>query len=128
MFSLLSDSEHNESNSEHNESNSEHNESNSEHNESNSEHKENSDLLEIAALVRETKRVKPEVMQDTIAKLCAGGYLSLKELAQLLNRSSHTIRTHYIEPMLSKGLLELKYPDRTNHPQQAYKTGSPPTS
>jgi ATP-dependent DNA helicase RecG len=123
---LLSDSEHYESNSEHKPVNSEHKPVDSEHKPVNSEHNENSDLLKVAAPVRETKRVKPEVMQDTIAKLCAGKYLSLKELAQLLNRSSHTIRTHYIEPMLSKGLLELKYPDRTNHPQQAYKTGSPP--
>ena len=83
---------------------------------------ENLILLEIAALVREKKRVSPELMRNTILKLCCERYLTLKRLAELLNRSPETIRSHFINPMLSEKLLELQYPDRLNHPQQAYKT------
>ncbi|MEM8780422.1 MAG: hypothetical protein AAGF26_16435, partial [Cyanobacteria bacterium P01_G01_bin.49] len=57
----------------------------------------------------------------TILKLCSHQYLDLKTLADLLDRSPDTIRTHYVNPMLDEKLLELKYPE-INHPQQAYKT------
>ncbi len=121
-------SEHNELSSEHNELSSEHNELSSEHNELNSEHNELSSehnkLLEIAAPVRAKKRVSPELMQSTILQLCSERYLSLKTLAELLYRSSSTIRTHYIEPMVEQGLLERKYPETPTHLQQAYTTAS----
>ncbi|GAB1540477.1 hypothetical protein NUACC21_31460 [Scytonema sp. NUACC21] len=109
-------------NSEHNESNSEHNESNSEHNQESSERNHALSWLELVAPIRDKKRVSPELMQDTILKLCSKEYLLLKTLAELLNRSPDTLRTHYINPMLESGRLELKYPEQPNHPQQAYKT------
>jgi ATP-dependent DNA helicase RecG len=124
LLSSLPDSEHNQSNSEHNQSNSEHNQSNSEHNQSNSEHNESSRLMKIASPVRDQKRVSPKLMQDTILKLCSGEYLPLKTLAELLNRSLDTIRTHYINQLLKESLLEPKYPEQPHHPQQAYKTVS----
>ncbi|MDF5712897.1 MAG: hypothetical protein PUP93_03180 [Rhizonema sp. NSF051] len=100
--------------------------SNSEHNEPNSEHNKTLSLMEIAASVRDKKRVSPELMQATILKLCLNEYLLLKTLAELVERSPDTIRTHYVTPMLKKGLLELKYPEQPNHPQQGYKAvGSP---
>lgn len=119
LLSLLPSSEHNEPDSEHNEQNSEHNEPNSERNQVSSEH--NKVLLEIAAPVRGKKRVSPKLMQNTILKLCSEQFLLLKTLAELLERSPDTIRTHYINPMLEQGLLEMKYPEQPNHPQQTYK-------
>ena len=93
------------------------------HNDPNSVHNdENLFLLEIATPVREKNRVSPELMRNTILKLCSERYLTVKRLAELLNRSSETIRTHFINPMLSEKLLELKYPDEPTHPQQAYRT------
>ena len=100
----------------------------SEHNEPNSEHNTTPSLLEIAAPVRDKKRVSPELMQSTILQLCSGQYLLLKTLSELLERSPDTIRTHYINLMLEQGLLELKYPAQPNHPQQAYKTASLPNA
>jgi len=100
---------------------SEHNEPSSEHNEPSSEHNKTLSLLEIAAPVRDKKRVSPEFMRVTILKLCGEEYLLLKTLAELLQRSPDTLRTHYISPMLDEGLLELKYPEQPNHPQQGYK-------
>jgi len=130
LLSLLPSSEHNEPSSVHNEPssvrnhpNSVHNESSSVHNEPNSVHNnENLFLLEIATPVREKNRVSPELMRNTILTLCSERYLTVKRLAELLNRSSETIRTHFINPMLSEKLLELKYPDEPTHPQQAYRT------
>ena len=116
LLSLLPSSEYYEPSSEHNESSSVHNESSSVHND------ENLFLLEIANPVREKNRVNPELMRDTILKLCSERYLTVKRLAELLNRSSETIRSHYINPMWSEKLLELKYPDEPTHPQQAYRT------
>ena len=94
---------------------------NSEHNEDNSEHNSISHLRNIAAPIREKKRVKPEIMRKTILELCSHQYLDLKTLADLLDRSPETIRTHYLNPMLDEKVLTLKYPE-INHPQQAYKT------
>ncbi|MDY7002527.1 MAG: putative DNA binding domain-containing protein [Cyanobacteriota bacterium] len=124
LFSLLTSSEHSESNSDHNEPNPEHNESNSEHKESNSEHNQKQLLMDIAAPVREKKRAKPELMRTTILNLCSNKYINLKTLAELLDRSPDTIRTHYLNPMLEEGSLELQYPNQPSHPQQAYKTVS----
>jgi ATP-dependent DNA helicase RecG len=130
LLSLLPSSEHNERSSVHNEPSSVHNEPSSVHNESSSVHNEpnsvhndeNLFLLEIATPVREKNRVSPELMRNTILKLCSERYLTAKRLAELLNRSSETIRTHFINPMLSEKLLEVKYPDEPTHPQQAYRT------
>jgi ATP-dependent DNA helicase RecG len=123
LLSLIPSSVHNEPSSVHNESSSVHNDSSSVHNESSSVHNdENFFLLEIAAPVREKQRASPELMRNTILKLCSERYLTVKRLAELLNRSSETIRTHFINPMLSEKLLELKYPDEPTHPQQAYRT------
>ncbi|MDZ4786433.1 MAG: putative DNA binding domain-containing protein [bacterium] len=123
LLSLIPSSVHNESSSVHNESSSVHNESSSVHNESSSVHNdENLFLLEIAAPVREKQRVSPELMRNTILKLCSERYLTVKRLAELLNRRSETIRTHFINPMWSDKFLELKYPNEPTHPQQAYRT------
>ena len=94
---------------------------NSEHSGARSEHSD-SELLKIAAVVREKKRADKELMRTTIRKLCSTQYLSLTVIAQLLNRSPDTVRTHYLKPMLKEGLLELRYPGTLNHQKQAYRS------
>ncbi|MFP4102149.1 Fic family protein [Coleofasciculus sp.] len=59
-------------------------------------------------------------------ELCSEHYLPLRTLADLLGREPDSIRNHYVNPMLSQDLLELKYPNQPNHPQQAYKAKSRP--
>ncbi|MUG99671.1 transcriptional regulator [Scytonema sp. UIC 10036] len=102
-------------------SRSKYNEPNSEHNEPNSDYVKTVSLEEIAAPVKHKKRVSPKLMRATILQLCSEKYLLLKTLAELLQRSPDTLRTHYINLMLDEGLLELKYPEHPNHPQQGYK-------
>jgi len=104
--------------------NSEHYESSSEHYESSSEHYKR--LWEVAAPIREKGRVNKSIVEKTIIALCSEHYLQLRTLAELLGRESDSIRNHYIKPMLSQNLLELKYPDQPNHPDQAYRTVSLP--
>ncbi|NES05061.1 MAG: ATP-binding protein [Okeania sp. SIO2F4] len=72
----------------------------------------------------EGKPVNPELMRTTILNLCSNEYINLKTLAELLARNADTIRTHYINPMLKEGSLQLQYPGELDHPQQAYKTVS----
>ncbi|MDJ0517940.1 MAG: hypothetical protein QNJ74_17380 [Trichodesmium sp. MO_231.B1] len=50
--------------------------------------------------------------------------INLKTLAELLARTPDNIRANYINPMLQEGSLQLQYPDKLRHPQQAYKTVS----
>ncbi|MGL5872518.1 MAG: Fic family protein [Xenococcaceae cyanobacterium] len=93
---------------------------NSEHFPESSEHYRH--WLQIAAPVRDNKHSQKEIVRQIIQELCSGQYLSLQTLAELLGRKRDTIRNHYINPMLSEGILELKHPELINHPQQAYKT------
>ncbi|WP_031434340.1 RNA-binding domain-containing protein [Methylomarinum vadi] len=106
--------------SEHNKLSSEHNKLSSEHNKLSSEHY--ADLLKIAEPVRSKKRVSPAQVKAIILKLCGDDFLPLRTLAKLLDRAPDTLRIHYINPMLKDGLLELKYPIKHTHSQQAYRT------
>ncbi|PSF33082.1 transcriptional regulator [Aphanothece hegewaldii CCALA 016] len=106
-------------NSEHYELSSEHYELSSEHYELSSEHYGN--LLKVAAPIREKGRINKDLVKQVILELCSEHYLTLRTLAELLGRKSNSIRNHYVNPMIDEGLLELKYPEQINHPQQAYK-------
>ena len=107
-------------NSEHYQEKSEHKEINSEHNDSSSKHYAH--LLSLAESIRNKQRTSPEQVKSVIVQLCANEFLSLRTLAELLNRAPDSIRNHYIKPMLKDGLLEARYPLQHNHPKQAYKT------
>lgn len=80
------------------------------------------DLTEIAAPVRSSRRAKPAVVQATILALCRGRYLTVRELANLLQRQPGTLRDSYLTSLLESGKLELRYPERPNHPDQGYRT------
>jgi len=79
------------------------------------------ELLNIAKKVRETKGAPKSEVEYTILKLCNNRYLTVQEIAQLLNRESSTIRTHYINGMVRNDYLKIRYPSRS-HPKQAYTT------
>jgi ATP-dependent DNA helicase RecG len=68
------------------------------------------------------KKVPNILMVETILILCSGHFLTLDQLADLLKRSPETIRTHYLNQMVKRKLLELKYPDKLTHPDQGYRT------
>lgn len=81
------------------------------------------ELQEIAAPVRSRERVKPELMRKTILALCARDFLGLQQLAVLLGRRSiKDLQSKHLGPLVREDKLRLRYPDKPNHPDQAYRT------
>ena len=40
----------------------------------------------------------------------------MRDIADILDRTTETLRIHYLNRMVKEGLLELRYPDKPNHP------------
>jgi hypothetical protein len=60
-------------------------------------------------------------MQAIILTLCTEDYLTLQQLAALLNRRSKGLQEDHLTPMTRAGRLQMRFPDNPNHPQQAYR-------
>lgn len=80
------------------------------------------DLLRLAEPVRVSGSTSREVVRDTILALCSQRFLTVRELATLLNRKPETIRDQYVKGMVREGTLVLKYPETPSHREQAYGT------
>jgi ATP-dependent DNA helicase RecG len=120
-----SDSLHNEGKFTHTETDSLHNEGKSTHNETDFLHNANDylyneELLSIVSAARNKKRLSPEVTAKIILELCQGRWLTRHQLSNLLERNSESLRERFLNPMVTKGLLKLRYPDKPNHTGQAY--------
>ena len=78
------------------------------------------ELLAIAELVRTKKNSAPSIVDEVIVQLCTGRYLTIPEIANLLNRNEKKVRDIYI-PRLCKedGPLRRRYP-MPNDPRQQY--------
>ncbi|HWO97519.1 MAG TPA: transcriptional regulator [Bacillus sp. (in: firmicutes)] len=89
--------------------------------ETNEENEEiESQLWEISEIARRKKRLSPVKMEEIIVQLVEKRPLMLKELASLLERTPDGLRNNYLAKLLSKGSIQLKYPQQPNHPRQAY--------
>ena len=106
--------------SEHLAMSSEHLPMSSEHLATSSEHLDT--LREIAEPVRSQRKTPKNIVEVTILHLCEEEFLTLEDLADLLNRTKDTLRNHYINPMLDDGRLEAKYKNIRTHPRQGYRT------
>lgn len=93
---------------------------NSDHLTESSDHLEN--LKMIAKPVRDKGKVPPDVMREVILKVCREKFLTLQQLEVILDRTNSTLRTRFLKKMVEEGLMELRYPDKLNHPEQAYRT------
>ena len=60
-------------------------------------------------------------MQALVLRLCDGSWLTSKDLAALLNRDAENLQGRILGGMVKKGLLELRFPDVPNRPDQAYR-------
>ena len=67
----------------------------------------------------EGKRAKRQAIEQRILQLTKGRFLHLAEIADALKMSKNTLRSKYLYPMAKEGLLEKKFPERTN--TQAYR-------
>lgn len=82
-------------------------------------------LRGIAVEVRNTGKIDPLITQRAILELCRGRFLTVVDLAFLLNRSSRGLRDRFVKPLIEEGLLERRFPQQPNHEQQAYRTREP---
>lgn len=119
-LSLAPDSEHKGGNSEHKRIDSEHKGVDSEHKGVDSEQSDR--LLTVAAPARSQQRLPPQQMEAIILDLCRERWLTRNQLAELLDRHPDGLRQRFLNPMVTHGLLRLRYPDKPNRTDQAYTT------
>ncbi|GAA0770253.1 MAG: RNA-binding domain-containing protein [Brevundimonas aurantiaca] len=77
-------------------------------------------LEEIASELAGAGKVPVERMRGVILNLCSGRYMTLKVLAELLNRDETYLRQSHLSPMAEQGVLARAFPQRPNDPRQAY--------
>jgi ATP-dependent DNA helicase RecG len=113
-------SDHLDVSSDHLDDSSDHLDDSSDHLDDSSDHFQK--LVTIATPIRDKGKVSKQLMEEIILKICQDQYLTQQQLANILNRSPHTLRTSYLTPMVKNHLLILKYPDTPTHPHQSYIT------
>jgi ATP-dependent DNA helicase RecG len=102
------------------------------HKDNHSVHKEeNSDeqwasLTKIAETARQNKRLPPKEMESIILQLCNDHWITRKQISDLLQRNPDSLRSRFLTSMVEHGLPQLRYPDKPNRTDQAYKTALPP--
>ncbi|MBF0178053.1 MAG: hypothetical protein HQL63_14585 [Magnetococcales bacterium] len=80
------------------------------------------ELLDQAASIWTRGKVGKGEVHAVILALCRGRFLSLRTLSGLLGRSPDYVRPNFLRELVKSGQLESLYPDRPNHPDQAYRT------
>ena len=78
------------------------------------------ELLDLAAIARKNKRLAPKEMERLILQLCAGQWLTRRELGGLLQRNIDGLRSRFLTSMVEHKLLRLRFPDKPNRVDQAY--------
>jgi ATP-dependent DNA helicase RecG len=79
-------------------------------------------LRTIAGSAHRSPRLPTEEPRKVILDLCEGRYFTAADLDQLMNRNPNSLRNRFLTPMVDAGLLERKYPEEPNRPDQAYTT------
>ena len=83
-------------------------------------------LTKIAEIARLNKRLPPKAMESIILQLCNDHWLTRKQISDLLQRNPDGLRSRFLTSMVEHGLLRLRYPDKPNRTDQAYKAALPP--
>ncbi len=83
-------------------------------------------LRPLAEEAQKSKKISKVAMQQILVRLCSHAPLTAQQLAELLNRDVHALKNHYLKRMVKLGHLKLLFPDKPNHPSQAYRAGAPP--
>ena len=79
------------------------------------------ELLSLAEPARLKGKLPMADMQALVLRLCNARWLTSKDLAALLNRDAENLQGRILGGMVKKGLLELRFPDVPNRPDQAYR-------
>lgn len=78
-------------------------------------------LEAIAAPAKTKRRIDPAEMNRIILNLCQGRYLTRHEIADLVSRHPTALHARHLKPLIDRGDLELRYPDKPNRADQAYR-------
>jgi len=78
-------------------------------------------LSDIIDKVRNSERAPARLVEQAILGLCAESFVPMAELARELNRSPQRMRA-YAKELADRGVIELRFPDNRNHPQQACRS------
>ena len=70
--------------------------------------------------MRGRKSIPKKEMELFILDICSDRFQTLGDIALILHRTEKAIRENYIRPMVQKGLLIPRYPEKKTHPDQAY--------
>ncbi len=82
-------------------------------------------LLEgMASEPRAKRKVDRQVLIDVVLQLCEGRFVTLRSLAELVNRKPDTLRDQYLKTLVRQRQLNLAFPKTPNHERQAYTTVS----
>ncbi len=71
-------------------------------------------------------RPRKEKLRQAICQLCSDQWRSVAWLAALLKLQPRNLSDRHLSPMVKEGLLERRFPDIPSHPEQAYRSISPP--
>ena len=82
-------------------------------------------LLPLAVVARQNRRLPAERMRALIASLCSDRWLSASEIALLVDRDAEKLQSRFLTAMVRESLLELRYPEVRNRPDQAYRSIRP---
>ena len=80
------------------------------------------ELLSLAAPARLKAKLPAAEMQALVLRLCDARWVTSKDLAALLSRDAENLQGRILTGLVRKGLLELRFPDVPNRPDQAYRT------
>ena len=80
------------------------------------------DLEQRAEPARASKRLNPAEMESLILAVCADHFLTVNDLALLLQRNADGLQDRFLKRLVREGRLVLRYPGKPNQPGQAYRT------
>jgi ATP-dependent DNA helicase RecG len=79
------------------------------------------DLLPLAEPARKNKKLPVAQLKDIVQQLCQGRWLATSELAALVDRDAEKLQSRFLTAMVKEGVLELRFPEVRNRPDQAYR-------
>lgn len=79
-------------------------------------------LEAVAVEPRAKGKVDREILIGVILKLCTGRFITLRCLAELVNRKPDTLRDQYLARMVRERKLTLAFPTTPTHERQAYSS------
>ncbi len=78
-------------------------------------------LLPLADPARKNKKLPVHQLKSVIQQLCQDRWLATSELAALVDRDAEKLQSRFLTAMVKEGVLELRYPEVRNRPDQAYR-------